>query len=141
VHPEFTFSPPARLHLWNSLALTMSQAATLTGVSERQIQHWMDRGYIQPTSRGMRKLNGPNLDRILLIREARSAGFPLRQASRMADEYIAQEQRQNDPSTFGADEADQLRRQLNDLSVQLRSVLELLPEPPTPATRRATRSK
>jgi DNA-binding transcriptional MerR regulator len=74
--------------MWHELALTMSQAAALTGVSERQIQHWMDRGYISPSSEGTRKINGDGLDEVVLIRQARMAGVPLRQAVRLAREYL-----------------------------------------------------
>jgi DNA-binding transcriptional MerR regulator len=66
----------------------MSQAAALTGASERQIQHWMDRGYIHPASKGTRKISGESLDLILLIKQARAAGIPLRQAVPMAREYL-----------------------------------------------------
>jgi DNA-binding transcriptional MerR regulator len=86
--PEFRFHLPRRTDMWRDLALTMSQAATLTGVSERQIQHWMDRGYISPSSAGTRKINGDGLDEVVLIRQARIAGIPLRQAVRLAREYL-----------------------------------------------------
>jgi DNA-binding transcriptional MerR regulator len=85
---EFRFQPPRRAEMWRELALTMSQAAALTGVSERQIQHWMDRGYISPSSEGTRKINGDSLDEVVLIRQARLAGIPLRQAVRLAREYL-----------------------------------------------------
>src|SRR5436309_13086376 len=76
----FRFQPPNRRQVWKELALTMSQASALTGVSERQIQHWMDRGYIRPAMDGARKISGETLDVIMLIKQARSAGIPLRQA-------------------------------------------------------------
>ena len=85
---EFRFHPPRRTELWHRLALTMSQAAALTGVSERQIQHWMDRGYISSSSERSRKINGEVLDEIVLIRQARMAGIPLRQAVRLTREYL-----------------------------------------------------
>src|SRR5437588_4198070 len=85
---DFRFHPPRRTEMWHDLALTMSQAAALTGVSERQIQHWMDRGYISPSSEGSRKINGDGLDEVVLIRQARVAGVPLRQAVRLAREYL-----------------------------------------------------
>jgi DNA-binding transcriptional MerR regulator len=88
---EFRFEPPNRRHIWKELALTMSQAAALTGVSERQIQHWMDKGYIQPTASGARKIGGESLDAIMLIKQARSAGIPLRRAVPLAYAYLARE--------------------------------------------------
>lgn len=87
----FQFTPPDRRRMWRNLALTMSQASALTGVSERQIQHWMDRGYISPATPGTRKLSGESVDTIVLILQARAAGVPLRRAVAMAREYLRRE--------------------------------------------------
>lgn len=87
----FRFQPPDRGRVWSELALTMSQAAQLTGVSERQIQHWMDQGYITPSKTGTRKISGTSLDEVLLIRQARRAGIPLRKAVAMARDYLTRE--------------------------------------------------
>ena len=84
-------TPPDRRRMWRNLALTMSQASALTGVSERQIQHWMDRGYISPATAGTRKLSGESVDTIVLILQARAAGIPLRRAVPMAREYVRRE--------------------------------------------------
>jgi DNA-binding transcriptional MerR regulator len=89
---QFEFKPLDRRPIWRNLALTMSQASALTGASERQIQHWMDRGYISSSSKGTRKLNGESLDLIMLIRQARAAGVPLRQAVALARQYLRQEE-------------------------------------------------
>lgn len=88
---EPTLHAPDRQRLWNSLSLTMAQAAALTGASERQIQHWMDRGYVQPVRKGTRRINGEGLEMILLIRQARSGGVPLRHAVAASREYLARE--------------------------------------------------
>jgi DNA-binding transcriptional MerR regulator len=88
---DFRFDPPNRRQIWRSLTLTMSQAAALTGVSERQIQHWMDKGYVAPAPHGARKIGGAGLDAILLIKQARAAGIPLRHAAPMAHEYLSRE--------------------------------------------------
>ena len=85
------FERPKRRLLWKSLALTMSQASTLTGASERQIQHWMDQGYIVPATRGTRKINGDSLDLIVLIRQARRQGLPLHRAAELARRYLEDE--------------------------------------------------
>jgi DNA-binding transcriptional MerR regulator len=87
----FRFQPPDRTRIWSELALTMSQAAQLTGVSERQIQHWMDQGYITPSKTGTRKISGTSLDQVLLIRQARRAGIPLRKSVAMVRDYLARE--------------------------------------------------
>jgi DNA-binding transcriptional MerR regulator len=88
---EFQFRAPDRRYVWGHLALTMSQAAALTGVSERQIQHWMDKGYIGSAAAGGRKVNGEGLDCIMLIKQARAAGLSLRQAVPMAHRYLDRE--------------------------------------------------
>ena len=87
----FSFRAPDRPSLWRKLALTMRQASSLTGVSERQIQHWMDRGYIYPVEPGTRKINGECVDTILLIRQAREEGIPLRHAVALARQYLGAE--------------------------------------------------
>ncbi|MGH2442427.1 MAG: MerR family transcriptional regulator [Chloroflexota bacterium] len=87
----FRFSTPDRGRVWQELALTMSQASSLTGVSERQIQHWMDKGYIDVAADGGRKISGSSLDLIMLIRQARQAGVPLRQAVPLARTYLRDE--------------------------------------------------
>jgi DNA-binding transcriptional MerR regulator len=88
---DFHFEPPDRRQSWRNLSLTMSQAAALTGVSERQIQHWMDKGYVEPALHGARKIGGAGLDAIMLIKQARAAGIPLRQAVPMAHDYLSRE--------------------------------------------------
>jgi|SRR5947209_20180710 len=112
---DFGFVPPDRRQMWKSLVLTMSQASTLAGVSERQIQHWMDRGYIKPTSDGQRRITGETLDCIVLIRQARSAGVPLRRAAPMAQDYLLSEAAEalDSRAAWGA---------LQDLEERLRSL-------------------
>lgn len=110
--------------MWHALALTMSQAAALTGVSERQIQHWMDRGYISPSSEGTRKINGDGLDEVVLIRQARIAGIPLRQAVRLAREYL----RSSPPGELDQRLPPVFLREINQDLVALRSGLEHVQE-------------
>jgi DNA-binding transcriptional MerR regulator len=93
----------------------MSQAAALTGVSERQIQHWMDQGYITPSAQGTRKINGDSLDKIILIRQARASGIPLRRAVAMARDYLNEE-------ASGRIEAEIAPPLLSDLSEKLGSL-------------------
>jgi DNA-binding transcriptional MerR regulator len=105
--------------MWRELALTMSQAASLTGVSERQIQHWMDRGYIRPSTPGTRKINGESLDMIALIRQARVAGIPLRRAVSAAREFL----RQDMPEAFDGHSASSA---LGDLREHLGALQEVI---------------
>ncbi|HLJ68874.1 MAG TPA: MerR family transcriptional regulator [Chloroflexota bacterium] len=90
-YSEFRFQAPNRRRIWKELSLTMSQAAALAGVSERQIQHWMDKGYISPGASGSRKIDGGCLDLIILIKQARAAGIPLRHAVPMAQSFLVHE--------------------------------------------------
>jgi DNA-binding transcriptional MerR regulator len=126
---DFRFKPPDRRRMWRDLVLTMSQASTLAGVSERQIQHWMDRGYIQPTADGQRRISGDTLDCIVLIRQARAAGVPLRRAAPMAQEYLRGEAAEaiESRAAWGAlqDLEDQLRKLRDSADGLLGAVAEI----------------
>jgi DNA-binding transcriptional MerR regulator len=82
-------TPPDRGRMWADLALTIRQAAAVTGVSPRQIQHWLDRGYLPPSVKSSRRISGNGLDLITLIHQARLSGVPLRRAVPMAQEALA----------------------------------------------------
>jgi DNA-binding transcriptional MerR regulator len=123
---SFQFQPPRRTEMWRNLALTMSQAASLTGVSERQIQHWMDRGYIRPSSQGTRKINGEGLDQVVLIRQARIAGVPLRRAVRMAEEFLRAESSSDLDSRVAPATLQELDTQLSALNSGIETVRELI---------------
>jgi DNA-binding transcriptional MerR regulator len=86
---DFHLRPPDRGRMWGDLALTIRQAAAVTGVSPRQIQHWLDRGYLPPSVKGNRRISGNGLDLISLIYQARAAGIPLRRAVPLAQEFLA----------------------------------------------------
>lgn len=88
---EFSFTPPDRGKMWADLALTIRQAAELTGVSERQIQHWLNQGYLPVSVNGERRISGNALDMIALIRQGRRAGIPLKRSVAMAREFIAEQ--------------------------------------------------
>lgn len=124
---EFRLQTPERFRLWNSLSLTMSQAATLTGVSERQIQHWMDRGYIGSDRDGSRKLNGRALDTIMLIRQARGAGFSLRRSVEMAAAYLNREERDDLDGAGWA--VKDLKTRLEEVRSSIATLEDLLEQP------------
>jgi len=86
---EFDLDPPDRGRMWGDLALTIRQAAAVTGVSPRQIQHWLDRGYLPTSCKGSRRISGNGLDLIALIHQARVAGIPLRRAVPLAQQALA----------------------------------------------------
>jgi DNA-binding transcriptional MerR regulator len=117
---QFRFDPPNRRQIWRDLSLTMSQAAALTGVSERQIQHWMDRGYVEAAPHGARKIGGAGLDAILLIKQARAAGIPLRHAAPMAHDYLSREA----SSALDADMARWAARDLRERLAAARDGIE-----------------
>lgn len=123
---EFRFRPPDRRDIWRNLALTMSQAAALTGVSERQIQHWMDQGYITTSDHGLRKINGDNLDKIVLIRQARNAGIPLRRAVSMAQRYLREQVATNLDSEVAPAALLDLEERLRDLRSDIGVVERLI---------------
>lgn len=75
--------------MWAGLGLTIRQAAAVTGVSPRQIQHWLDRGYLPVSIKGNRRISGNGLDLISLIHQARISGIPLRRSVHLAQEYLA----------------------------------------------------
>jgi DNA-binding transcriptional MerR regulator len=91
---DIALNAPDRVQMWADLALTIRQAAAVTGVSPRQIQHWLDRGYL-PANGGTRRISGCSLDLIALIHQARMAGIPLRQAVPMAKDAL--ERLQSEP--------------------------------------------
>ena len=126
--PGFRFRPPRRTEMWRDLALTMSQAAALTGVSERQIQHWMDRGYISPSSEGTRKINGDGLDEVVLIRQARIAGVPLRQAVRLVREYLRTAPPTDLDQRLPSLTLREIDKQLSSVKAGIEKVQELLHE-------------
>lgn len=125
---DFRFSPPDRRQVWKTMVLTMSQASTLAGVSERQIQHWMDRGYIKPTADGQRRISGDTLDCIVLIKQARTAGVPLRRAASMADEYLRREAAQALDSRAAWDALQELEERLLGLRAAADTLLGTLAE-------------
>lgn len=128
---QFKFRPLSRRPVWTGLALTMSQAATLTGASERQIQHWMDRGYIQPALRGTRKLNGESLDLIMLICQARQEGVPLRRAVSMARDYLTAERAGSADTGIEPALLEDLQGKLLDARQTLEAVEEMIQQAQT----------
>lgn len=114
---SFQFRAPDRGRMWGDLALTIRQAATLTGVSPRQIQHWLDRGYLPPSVKGARRLSGNALDLVSLIYQARLAGIPLRRAVPLAQDFLAQ--LQGDPLS----QMDIGRETIADLDTKLHAAM------------------
>ena len=78
------FRPPNRGALWASLRLTRRQVAQLTGLTERQVGHWLAQGYLPRSVRAPDHLGGDAVDMAVLIRHGLDQGLPLRQAARAA---------------------------------------------------------
>lgn len=123
---DFRFQPPDRRQIWQNLALTMSQAAALTGVSERQIQHWLDKGYIKAQDGGGRKMNGESLDAIMLIKQARAAGIPLRHAVPLAQEFLSREASGVLDSEMAHWALQDLREKLRDAQTGIEGILRVI---------------
>lgn len=120
---QFRLRPPDRGAMWGDLALTPAQAAATTGVPERQIQHWLRRGYLPSSPGHDRRLNGDALDFIVLVRQARVAGIPLARAVNMAKQHLAEAQShalRTLPTS--AEEYRELEAKLDDAIDAIRSV-------------------
>jgi len=131
-HPsilDFQLLPPDRGRIWGDLALTIRQAAAVTGVSPRQIQHWLDRGYLPPSVRGTRRISGNGLDLISLIHQARRAGIPLRRAVTLAQDFMTK--MQVDPLSqmdIGQEVASDLAEKLTAAMVAIQAVRSVMKE-------------
>lgn len=119
---DFELRPPNRGQMWSTLALTIRQAAAVTGVSPRQIQHWLDRGYLVPSVKGTRRISGNALDLVCLIHQARLAGIPLRKAVPLAQEYLAEIS--SDPLS----QMDIGREVISDLENKIRAAMVAIDE-------------
>lgn len=94
----FTFSPVDRGAIWARLALTINQVSELTGLSRRQLSHWVARGYLVPTSRTPVLFSGNTIEQAIYIKQALDGGLSVRRAVSAANRFIS-EQLQNEPST------------------------------------------
>ncbi len=83
--------PPDRGALWLDLALTQAQLIELCGVSRRQVEHWIARGYLTPRP-DRDRYNGNAVELCLLIKQGLDAGLSLRRAVAQARAFLAEEE-------------------------------------------------
>lgn len=85
---DFQFRPIDRAALWARLRLDRTDLVRLTGLSRRQIGYWERNGLIEhgPDSR----FSMATLERVLLIKQALDAGFPLAVAVQLVNRYQAE---------------------------------------------------
>ncbi len=86
---DVTFTPPNHPALWASLELTKTQLAALCGVTVRQVDHWIKRGYLPTSPRHPDRYTGEAVDLCILIRQALRQGVPVRRAAALARAYYA----------------------------------------------------
>lgn len=83
--------------IWARLALTINQVSELTGLSRRQLSHWVARGYLTPSSRDPILFNGNAVEQAIYIKQALDAGLSVRRAVAAANAFIA-ERLQQEPA-------------------------------------------
>ncbi len=98
-HP---FTPPNRAALWASLSLSKTQLAALSGLSLRQVSHWIAQGYLPRSTRDPERYSGDAVDMAVLIKQGLHQGLLLRQAVEQARAYLAAE-RSRQPDLYALD--------------------------------------
>ena len=129
---RYPFTPPNRAALWASLALTKAQLARLCGLSMRQVGWWAAQGYLPSSARDPEHYSGDAVDMAVLIKQGLDQGLSLRQAVRLARDYLAAETTRQ-PGLLALDEAElrAIATRLTQADTAARQVLEVV----TPLTR------
>lgn len=77
--------------LLNKLVVGIGEVSDISGVPQRQIRYWEEKGIIQPVKEGegtTRKYNYLSIKKILLIKELLDDGFTLDAAARRVEERM-----------------------------------------------------
>lgn len=77
--------------LLGKLVVGIGEVAEITGVPQRQIRYWEDKGIIQSVKEGegsTRRFNYLNVKKILLIKELLDDGFTLDAAAKKVEERM-----------------------------------------------------
>lgn len=71
-----------------SVIVAIGEVANITGVPQRKIRYWDEKGYIEPVDRNStyRQYNYLNIKRIVLIKELLDEGFTLDAAAKKVNE-------------------------------------------------------
>ena len=132
-HP---FTPPNRAALWASLSLSKTQLAALSGLSLRQVSHWIAQGYLPRSTRDPERYSGDAVDMAVLIKQGLCQGVLLRQAVEQARAYLAAE-RSRHPDLYALDAAElaAIASQIAQADAATRQVLAVVAPlaPPTTA--------
>ena len=94
---EFRFVPVDRGAIWARLCLTINQVSELTGLSRRQLSHWVSRGYLIPASSSPVLFDGNTVEQAIYIKQGLDGGLSVRKAVAQANRFIA-EQLRNEPA-------------------------------------------
>ena len=91
------FAAVDRGAVWARLALTINQVSELTGLSRRQLSHWVTRGYLTPANSDPVLFNGTAVEQAMYIKQALDAGLSVRRAVAAANRYLG-DQLHNEPA-------------------------------------------
>jgi DNA-binding transcriptional MerR regulator len=74
-----------------SVIVAIGEVANITGVPQRKIRYWDEKGYIEPVDKSAtyRQYNYLNIKRILLIKELLDEGYTLEVAAKKVIERCA----------------------------------------------------
>lgn len=89
--PDIDLGTVERGLLWGRLALTQTQLAELTGLSQRQISRWVAHGLLVPAPHHPDRFNGDAIEQAILMQRAIVRGYRPRQAARLASRALAQQ--------------------------------------------------
>lgn len=76
--------------LLKRLVVGIGEVSEISGVSQRQLRYWEDKGIISPVEpgSGVRRYDYPTVKRILVIKELVDDGYTLDAAARKVDERM-----------------------------------------------------
>jgi DNA-binding transcriptional MerR regulator len=85
------YSPSLDLELVRKLIVGIGEVSDITGVPQRQIRYWEEKGFISSVDGGegaTRRYNFLNIKKIMLIKELLDDGFTLAAAAKKVDTRI-----------------------------------------------------
>lgn len=88
---ELSFSSLMDWELLGKLIVGIGEVADITGVPQRQIRYWEDKGIVASCNEGegtTRKYDYLNIKKILLIKELLDDGFTLDSAAKKVDDRL-----------------------------------------------------
>ena len=110
--------------LWSGLALTQTQVAELTGLSQRQVSRWVAHGLLVPSPHHPERFNGDAVEQAILMQRAIARGHRPTQASRLA--LLALSRQANEEQGFRVPLGNDVREKLLAAQTAILSALEIL---------------